>query len=374
MKKIVFIAMAMWTIAAQAQIYPSYSKGQSRVSYSDPSVDEIKITGISNEPTEAGRLAVGQPARLSFKVANNSNVNAVPAGTIQLKITLGSKLKLVSNDLTQYNNLPLTNYFDWSVTSLAGDGQSIITGKLHSDLPANFSGNVSFTVLPWKEGSSTITSQMLISNDDGITILSDILPSNNYVLLDYANLKPYTLKFLHETAQVFGCKVAVNWAVADPDFLTRKFTVENTGNTGNFLAAAEVNPTAQNTYNIILDNINSKTATIRIKAEALNGNVVYSNTINVGNLCTGRLDFSISPNPVSRETPAVVLNANGGLFNGRYTISLTDAAGRKMMNTAVTCKDEVQIKFTTGSIAPGMYMLSVTGEDGKAFSKPFLKL
>ena len=147
MKKFLITILTITALTAQAQ-YPMYSRGQ-HVCYSDPAVENIQFAGLANEQVNVNRLDVGAPVKMSFKLTNNDQVNMVPVGTCELKISLGSKFVMASNDLSQIANLPLTNYFQWSVAVIPTSGQSIITGKLINDLPANFSGLVDFTLLSY---------------------------------------------------------------------------------------------------------------------------------------------------------------------------------------------------------------------------------
>ena len=60
-------------------------------------------------------LTIGTPVKMQFTAANTDPLNVIPAGTCQVKITLGTRFRLLT-DLSVPDNLPLANYFRWSVT------------------------------------------------------------------------------------------------------------------------------------------------------------------------------------------------------------------------------------------------------------------
>ncbi len=372
MKKICLILFTAITVSAQAQ-YPVYSRGQSIVSYTDPASGGLQFKNSNNTSANADRLEVGKPVKLSLKLSNNSLQNAVPAGSCQLKITLGSKLKLNVNNMSQLTNLPLTNYIQWDLTSMSAFGQDIITGKLIQDLPAGFSADLDFTVLPSKEGASSVTCQLLITNDGG-TLISDIAPSNNFGIADYNNIKAFGIQFLSFGSQVHGCAADVNWAISDKDHQTVNYYIETSEDGLNFTTERQIPATAETAYHFLLQDLSSKVIAVRIKAESSDGRFSYSEKASISNLCNGRFEIAVYPNPVSKESNNVMINARAGIFNGRYSIRLIDAAGKEIKRTEINTNNQLQVRFFTGVISSGNYVITVTGNDGKPESIPFIKL
>ncbi|MCY7290930.1 MAG: hypothetical protein LH615_02000 [Ferruginibacter sp.] len=371
MKKILLVVLTAITVSAQAQ-YPSFSRGN-RVSYSDPAVDNLQISGISNGAINVNRLDIGTPVKVSFKLNNNSEMNDVPAGSCELKITLGSKFKLAAGGINQVPNLPLSAYFNWSMTTLAANGQDIITGKLTQNLPPNFSRNIEFILLPVKEGKSTLTCQMMISNEDGASLLSDVSPLNNNVFISYTNVKPFGIKFVEVTAQPRGCSADIDWSVTDKDLQTARFFIETSTDGINFISTKTISATGEKSYNFLLENINTTSVSVRIKAESKEGSIKYSEPVLVKNLCNGLFEISLSPNPLPKSSTDITLTAKSGIFNGKYVVWLMDASGKDVNRTEVTYKNQVQVKYNTGNIAPGSYILVIANGNEKSAPLKFVK-
>ncbi|MGB3162955.1 MAG: T9SS type A sorting domain-containing protein, partial [Chitinophagaceae bacterium] len=118
---------------------------------------------------------------------------------------------------------------------------------------------------------------------------------------------------------------------------------------------------------------NRKEVTVRIKAVTEDGQFVYSGMVYRGNLCNGKFDIGLFPNPVATDVTEVTLQAKAGIFNGRYSIMMTDAMGKEVKKTEANYTNQLQVSFKTGFISAGTYFLTVTGEDGVASMVRFVK-
>ena len=101
----------------------------------DPAISHVGIITITGDPVEPSLLAQNDIVQLQMRIVNNNSSNIVPAGSMKLKIGLGSKAKVDPAFIIA--NAPLSNYFNWTSTN-SGD-QVEINGELIANLPANFS-------------------------------------------------------------------------------------------------------------------------------------------------------------------------------------------------------------------------------------------
>jgi hypothetical protein len=369
MKKLFIILLTATAVSVNAQT----AKWQS-VSYSDPAVSNLKFTDGANAAVDMNMLTIGTAVKISFDLTNNDALNWVPAGSCKLKITLGSKFRLV-NDLTTGLNLPLMDFFHWDLSSAPQATQFIITGDLYGNLPPHYSGNVSFTLMPYKEGSSTVSCQILISNHNNpVMVLSDIAPYNNFVSKSYSNVKPLGIKFTRFDAAPHGCTLELNWEVFDEEKLTRRFIIETSDDGISFQPLKTITATGASSYTLLLEGLNKSSMTVRIKDETLQGQFVYSGILFASNICNGRFELGLLPNPLPSELTEVLIQAKAGIFNGKYSLVLRDAGGKELKRSDITCTNQLEVKFNTGFITSGNYFINVTGEDGLTRGLKLLKL
>lgn len=147
----------------------------------DPGVISFDVTTIGDIPVDANALAQNSIYKVKLVVINGSQLNAIPDGTAYLRIGLGSRLVL--DPAFVLATAPYNNYFTW--TSALNSGQVEITGVLHTPLPADFLGELSFNVKANILGTSTLSGNFLVSNNNPLFTLSDINPGNNFTSLSY---------------------------------------------------------------------------------------------------------------------------------------------------------------------------------------------
>jgi hypothetical protein len=313
---------------------------------------------------------VGKKAKFTFRIVNGSRADAIPVGTSKLKISLGM-LCFLADDL-QGANAPLGDYFHWSVYTDAFK-QTVVTGELYRDLPADFSGSALFSFMPSKAGKSIITCQYFISNHKNPdVILSDPNSMNNIISGSFTNVPQLTATFIDFKAKAKGCSLDLNWQVSDEDKLTQ-FDVETSADGINFTKVNTVPVQGTKSYFTRLEDIKSSNLAVRIKAEANTGQSVYSSAVNVSNICNGRLELALYPNPVTGDITEVVVNTVEGIFNGTYVVRLLNADGKELNKKEVRLVNQGQLKYNTGFLPGGSYHLVITGEDGQAHSLKFIK-
>lgn len=369
MNRIFIILLTTITVSAFAQ-----GNRLKPVSYSDPALSNLQLSDRSGRAVNTNMLKMGSAVKIQFTMANIDDRNEVPAGSCQLKITLGTKFSL-ETDMLNVQNLPLADYFHWKLMQMPNSKQYVITGELYRDLAPDFSGKVSFILLPDKVGTSTLVCQLMVSNHKNHnTILSDISPSNNYLSMSYTNVKPMNVKFISFDAQPHSCLVDLNWAIYDEDKVIRNYVIETSDNGIAFSPVQTVLSTGRAVYNYLLDRVSNTSLTVRIKAEAENGQYVYSENVFATNICNDAFDISLYPNPVAPEISEVRLLAKAGIFNGKYSIRIRDVMGKEMKQVEATFNNQVEVKWNTGFLTAGTYFITVTAENGKAITVKLIKL
>ncbi len=360
MKRLYFIILVFVTASASGQLARRNS-----VSYCDPSVSNLLFTDKQNNPVNANKLTIGQLVKLRFLINNNNAQNTVPKGTCKLLITLGSHFSIAKNLSTPGQMQPLDDYFKWNCQPDDEGAQYVIIGELIRDLPARYSDNVFFDLISSKEGSSVLTCQVLISNhNNGNTVLSDVVPSNNFVFSSYVNTKPFGAKFEKLDAVPHGCTLDLNWKVVDAAKEAQKYKIEVSENGTDFTTVKTVPATGDLEYKLMLDGLTGSTLYVRIKAEAATGQYVYSHIVYAEKICNPEVETALYPNPVPADTREVMLQAKTGIFNGKYQIILTDVTGKALRVMEANYTNQLQVKIDLSFLSAGTYYIRVKGEDG----------
>jgi len=361
MKKLMTTLLIVLAVSAHAQ-----RKGV----YTDLLLDKLQFTDLQNAPLKADKLEVGKITKIHFKVANINMDNAVPVGTCRLRLTLGTSAFLTTD--LQGNDAPLADYFRWT-QSTDPFNQVIVTGDLIRNLPAGFSGEAVFSMMPSKEGQSSITGHFLVTNHKNpLFILSDLDASNNIIVSDYSNLQPLSTKFNDFKAIARSCNLDLNWQVSDENKLTG-FVIETAPDGMNFTPLKTIPANGTRNYSLKLENITGSHLDIRIKAEAQTGQFVYSAPVAVNNICNGRFEIALYPNPVTGDVAELKLVAKEGTFNGKYNIRLLDSDGKEISRKDVQLINQDQVKYPIGFLTGGSYQLSVTGADGVTRNLRFVR-
>lgn len=361
MKKTVTILLTMFCLSAFAQ---------RKAVIADLKIENLKFEDMQNKVLNQDLLEVGKMSKFTFNIVNTNRTKAIPVGTSKLKISLGM-LCFLSDDL-QGANAPLADYFHWSVYRDAFN-QTVVTGELYRDLPADFSGSALFNFMPSKAGNSTMICQYFISNHNNPDIiLSDPNSSNNIISSAYTNLTQLTATFTDFKASAKGCNLDLNWQVSDEDKLTQ-FDVETSVDGTSFTKANTVLVKGTKSYFIRLEDIKNSNVYVRIKALANTGQSVYSSTVKVSNICNGRLELALYPNPVTGDISEVMINTVEGILNGTYTVRLLNADGKELNKNEVRLINQNQLKYKTGFLPGGSYHLVITGDDGQVHTLKFIK-
>ena len=339
----------------------AYTKGQAVIA--DPAVSQIDVKGISNQNMTATTILIDDVIKLDVPIFNLNLLNQLPSGSCKIKIGLGSKIILDPKFVL--SSLPSSAYFNWTYDVSGGQGQ--ITGDLITNLPANFSNIVIFDVIGNLQGNSTLTTNFLITNHNTANILSDQNATNNTSFLPYTITAggPLPVKFTGLSVVNKGCFIIVDF-YTESEINVRKYEIEFSKDGMAFTKAgetiADANPHYQYSFPLT-EAIKANDLFIRIKSVDRDNSFKYSETKSVRGLCDNEIAINVFPNPANTVTE-ITINANRGLFNGKYHIDLLDMSGRLILKKEITALNVNQIKLETANISKGQYIIKIENHNG----------
>jgi Secretion system C-terminal sorting domain len=340
------------------------SVAQQRAVTLDPKLGSIKITDELGNQINENFIQPGQLVKLVIPVANTDHNAAVPKGSCKVKIGLGSKLMLDPLlDLTTVNS---SNYFTWSATNAGG--QSQLTGELNTALPASFQQvEVAFKVVGNQVGQSTITANFLITNHNTVTILSDNDGNNNAAFLKYnvTNIAaPTPITTIDELVKA-DCALKVNFST-DKEINLANYQLEASKNGVDFVKIYQTNAASLASYNATIaipKELQSPIVYVRVKSLFNNGSISYSITKSVSGICDGKWLVNMYPNP-TKGNEDVTIRAVEGSFDGKYTLTLVDMAGRVVEVRQVELNNVLNFKYKIANWAAGKYSLKMVSTNG----------
>jgi hypothetical protein len=335
------------------------SYAQPRAVTLDPKLGVIKITDLSGNQINENYLQPGQIIKLVIPVASVNQTEVLPKGSCKIKIGLGSKLQIdPSFDLATVN---ASNYFTWNVIS--GGGQSQIIGDLTTSLPANFQQvEVAFKVLGNQAGHSTITANFLITNHNTVTVLSDNNGDNNTAFLAYNITNaaaPTPITTIDELVKT-DCSLKVNFST-DRELNLSNYQLEVSKNGVDFFKIYQTNAASLASYNATIaipKDLQAPIVYVRVKSTFDDGRIAYSAAKSVSALCDGKWLIDMYPNP-TRGNEDVVIRAVEGVFDGKYSITLYDMAGRMVDVKQMEFNNALNFKYKIANWAAGKYSIKM---------------
>lgn len=340
------------------------SIAQQRAVTLDPKLGAIKMTDLAGNTVNENFIQPGQLVKLVIPVENTDHNAAIPKGSCKVKIGLGSKLQLDPLlDLTTVNS---SNYFTWSVANAGG--QSQLTGELNTALPASFQQvEVAFKVVGNQAGHSTITANFLITNHNTVTILSDNDGSNNASFLKYeitSATAPVPVTTIDELAKA-DCSLKVNFSI-DREIDVNNYQVEASNNGVDFVKVYQTNAASLAAYKATISipkELQSPVVYVRVKSTFNSGRVSYSTAKSVSGVCDGKWVVDMYPNP-TRGNEDVVIRAVEGSFDGKYSLTLVDMAGRVVDVKQMELNNVLNFKYKIANWAAGKYSIKIVNTNG----------
>jgi hypothetical protein len=351
MKKLFFLLFIIAPLCTTAQFITA-----------DPALEPMKVTTIDNDAITVTQLPLGQVIKLKVPILNKNVTSNIPSGTCKVKIGLGSKIGLDPTfDLTTVNT---STYFNW--TAVASGGQVQITGELIADLPANFSDTAYFDIKGIILGSSTITTNFLVTNHNTTLFLSDENGANNTAATAYTIITNVTvpLNLIDFNARIENCKPILRW-ITDNELNTSHFDIERAtiGNDWTKIVAVGAQGNSATPFNYSFTDNNTATLPnklfYRLKMVDLNGAARYTPILAVFNNCS-KVELLVYPNPVISRKLSFSING----FSANAVANLKSSTGETLRTTKV--KNGTNYIVVDG-IANGVYMLTV--HDGNSFYK-----
>jgi len=331
----------------------------------DPALQNLSVKTVSNFPIDENLLPLNGVVDLKVPILNLNLLNALPAGTCKIKIGLGSKLVLDPN--FNLNNTNTSQYFNWIAVTEGGQVQ--LTGDLKTILPANFDFICEFRVKGSILGSSTITTNFLITNHNTTRILSDENPTNNSAALGYTvvegsgGVTPVTFTGLLVKNE--GCSIKVNFSTEN-EINVKQFEIETSKDGRNFVNMGQIAANSRINYAFLFplnDNNKASIIYVRIKSVDLDGKFQYTNIKTVKGICSEKLSVKLFPNPAIKSNTELTLRANTGIFNGKVAVTILDLNGKIINQKELNFLNADQFKLKTGLLAAGQYVIKITGSE-----------
>jgi hypothetical protein len=351
----------------------SFNKSIGQAVFADPAMTGVYITNVAGTSSfNANTLPLLTTVKLNLQLYNLSQSNAVPFGSIVLKIKLGTKMIL--DPAYSLATAPLSAYFNW--TSGVNGGQAEITGTPKVPLPEDFAGVAAFNVIPNSLGTSVINANITVTNT---TLLTDEEPNNNTSILQYTVVSgsggPLPVNITKLSVVKKGCSINVNFFTESETNVDR-YELEASKDGIGFIKVGSVaagnKPSYLKDFSLTPD-VSAPTIFVRVKAIDKDGSFKYSETKTVAGACDALLLYNIYPNPVADKN--VMVRATSGMFNGKYKVVVMDMSGKLIRMNEVELKNSTQYSFDLGGAAKGKYILKIANLDGSGSSVlPFEKL
>lgn len=324
----------------------------------DPAHNQIDVTTLASGNQDPAALPLDGLIFLRVPILNLNQVNAIPSGTCKIKIGLGSKLVL-----DPAFNLASTNtsaYFNW--TAADAGGQMQITGDLINPLPANFSAVCIFSVKGSLQGSSTITTNFLVTNHNTSVFLSDENPTNNTSFLPYTVVPVIPVTFISMAVKKEACAIKVNFATEN-EINTERYEIEASKDGSRYqkMGSLPANHAINYAFSFELnDALKNQVLYIRVKSVDKDGKFQYSETKNIKGTCDKQGRIGLFPNPLFNNQSELNIRMQDNAFNGAVSVLLTDIAGKKISKRDLTLINQQQFSYQTGQLAAGQYLLHVS--------------
>ncbi|MEI7735419.1 MAG: T9SS type A sorting domain-containing protein [Ferruginibacter sp.] len=299
--------------------------------------------------------------QLRVPILNLSSTNSIPAGSCKIKIGLGSKLIIEPGfNLTTTNT---STYFSW--TSALVGGQVQLTGDLIAPLPPNYNITGIFQVQGSLEGSSTLTTNFLVTNHNTSQVLSDDNPNNNTSFLPYTVIVPIPVTFTGVSAKKSGCEIQVNFS-SENEINIDHYEVEVSKDGQHYKKAGRVNANQAINYIVrfpLTAEITAPVIYVRVKSIDMDGSFQYSLSRPVKGTCVGNDELGLYPNPVPEDQSEIFIRNFVGIFNGKVIVELLDMNGRLIRKNELLLNNVKQFAFNTGLLPAGQYLFKIYYKD-----------
>lgn len=361
MKNFIFITLLF-------SVFLNRSFGQAVIA--DPAVNFMRTASVNEAlPVDAATIPTDSVITLKLPVINYNLFNGLPAGTCKIKIGLGSKIIL--DPTFNLSTVNTSNYFHWTAVFSGGEVQ--ITGDLIASLPANFLDTASFNIKGSIIGSSTITTNFLVTNHNSSIFLSDENGSNNNAALAYTIVErgggPLPVTFTKLTASKEGCNIKVNFETED-EINVDRFELEVSKDGTSYEKVGQLAANNGGSYNFafsLTSNLGATQLFIRIKSVDKDARYQYSEIRKLAGRCDEKeAAVILFPNPGSSNIRQFTVRSGQGLYNGIYTVSISDITGKLLSSKIINLAYARQFSYDAGTLPAGQYIVIVmNNKDGQ---------
>ncbi len=328
-------------------------KGSTQI-IADPATSLINMVAENGDAVNTASLSTGVSFRLKIPVYNLNMINAIPAGSCKIKIGLGSKIDLDPNFIIA--TASINPHFEWSASDAGGQVQ--IVGNLIAPLPSNYLDTAVFQVRGNLPGTSTITTNFLVTNHNTSTTLSDENPTNNNASLAYVLSSVLPVNFIGLNTTKSGCTININFTTSQ-EFNVNRYELEISKD-GTAYAKANTHRAVnagRYSFNLSLsDSLKNEKIFIRIKSVDNDGKFQYSTVKSVSGLCDGVAGILSYPNPLLYNQQLTIVNKHS-FFSGIYRLSLFSINGKLVQNENINLARVKQFSYKAPYLTAGKYLL-----------------
>ncbi len=339
----------------------------------DPALGSFDITNFADVSLNANALSLNSIYKIKLDVFNLNLSNPIPPNTVIVDIGLGTKFVLdpaVTINAATLNayfaSAPLSSYFTF--TYITGGSQPIIRCTLTNTLPNDFNDIFVFAVKANTQGTSNVTSNFFITNNNPSFTLSDDNPGNNTASLQYTiSIVVVPVTITDFKAYNNNCHIDVNWLVSQETNVS-KYDIELSKDGTNFAKIGSLKATNKTKYDTsiaIFDQIKSPTLFVRLKSVDNDGSFKYSSIVLFDGSCKSKQKEEVYcyPNPLGKEK-YITIASKDLLFKGTYSVSLMDVNGKFYMQKQLSLDSAYSFKIPiTNELAAGNYFIIVQKED-----------
>jgi hypothetical protein len=342
------------------------SYAQATPVFADPALGSFDVTNLSDVSVDANSLSINSIYKIKLDVFNLSLTSAIPPGTCYVDIGLGTKFILdpaVTANATVLNNYlsnaPLSNYFSFSYITTGA--QPKIRCTITNALPFDFYGQFIFDLKANTQGTSNVTGNFFIGNNNPSFVLSDDNSGNNTAALQYTITSVVPVTITDFKAYNKDCNINVNWSVGQETNVL-KYDIELSKDGTNFAKIGYLKAENKNKYDTsiaIFDQIKSPTLFVRLKSVDNNGTFKYSPIVTVTGICKTAIKEQAYcyPNPILKDQQITIASKEES-FNGIYQLTVIDAMGKTYMNKQFVLDSAYSFKFSIkNELAAGKYFM-----------------
>jgi Secretion system C-terminal sorting domain len=336
----------------------------------DPALEPMKITTLSNNTISIIQLPLNGVIKLKVPILNKNTGNILPAGSCKVKIGLGSKL--IVNPSFNLTTVNTSNYFTW--TAISSGGQVQIIGDLINALPANFNDTAYFDVKGTILGNSTITTNFLVTNHNTNTTLSDENGANNIASIAYTIINAGTavpVTFTSIFAENKNCSLNVFFDIEN-EINVNSYELEVSNDFTNFEKIADLKANNLRKYTFQNHSIAEKYQVpillVRVKSIDIDGKFQYTEIKKISGICDSKIELTLYPNPIPKNSNSFYIQSNSAAFNGRYIVSITDMTGKLVETKELNLNNLINFKYDMSTLAAGQYLIKLFKKDNNSFN------